>query len=76
MRASFRSILCNSAILLAVCRPLIARLFHTQYEADATSIQLTLDQTIEYFLTGGMMLECPRSSFIYRYDNGSLVRIG
>ncbi|KAG2216284.1 hypothetical protein INT45_008857 [Circinella minor] len=31
------------------------------------------NQTNEYFLSSGMLLECPRSSFIYRYDNGSLV---
>lgn len=28
---------------------------------------------MEYFLPTGMMLECPRSSLIYRYKNGTLV---
>ncbi|KAI8140734.1 LIM-domain binding protein-domain-containing protein [Fennellomyces sp. T-0311] len=59
--------------LHSISRPSIARIFHTQYECGVTSLQLTLDQTNEYFLSNGMLLECPRSSFIYRYENGSLV---
>ncbi|KAJ8661665.1 hypothetical protein O0I10_002472 [Lichtheimia ornata] len=54
-------------------RPCIARIFQTQYQCGVTSIQLTLDQTNIFFMPKGTMLECPRSSFIYRYDNGSLV---
>lgn len=37
-------------------------------------MQLTTDQTMEYFLPTGMILECPRSSLIHRYNNGTLVR--
>ncbi|CAO3611767.1 unnamed protein product [Mucor hiemalis] len=56
-----------------IIQSLIARFFFTHYECDLESIQLTTDQTMEYFLPTGMMLECPRSSLIYRYKNGTLV---
>ncbi|KAI9493667.1 LIM-domain binding protein-domain-containing protein [Zychaea mexicana] len=59
--------------LHTISRPSIARIFQTQYECGVTSLQLTMDQTNEYFLDKAMLLECPRSSFIYRYENGSLV---
>lgn len=52
---------------------LIARFFHTHYQCELESMQLTTDQTMEYFLPTGMMLECPRSSIIHRYKNGTLV---
>lgn len=61
-------------VCIAIGRPCIARIFQTQYQCGVTSIQLTLDQTNIFFMPKGTMLECPRSSFIYRYDNGSLVR--
>lgn len=32
-----------------------------------------MDQTIEYIVPRGMCLECPMSSFIYRYNNGTMV---
>ncbi|CAO3633378.1 unnamed protein product [Cunninghamella echinulata] len=56
-----------------ICNSLVARFFHTQYECQVTSIQLTMDQTIEYIVPRGMCLECPISSFIYRYSNGTMV---
>ncbi|KAI9322914.1 LIM-domain binding protein-domain-containing protein [Dichotomocladium elegans] len=54
-------------------RPCIARIFQTQYLCGVTSMQLTLDQTNIFLMPNTIMLECPRSSFIYRYSNGSLV---
>ncbi|KAI7892971.1 LIM-domain binding protein-domain-containing protein [Mucor mucedo] len=56
-----------------ITQSLIARFFYTHYQCDLESIQLTTDQTMEYFLPTGMMLECPRSSLIHRYTNGTLV---
>jgi hypothetical protein len=57
-----------------VVQTLVARLFHTHYQCGLESIQLTTDQTMEYFMPSGMMLECPRSTLIHRYGNGTLVR--
>ncbi|KAI8096590.1 LIM-domain binding protein-domain-containing protein [Halteromyces radiatus] len=52
----------------------MATFFYTLYECGVSSIQLTLEQTMEYILPGGQMnVECPRANFIYRYNNGSLV---
>ncbi|CAO3591446.1 unnamed protein product [Absidia cylindrospora] len=52
----------------------VAKFFHTLYECGVSSIQLTLEQTMEFILPGGQMnVECPRANFIYRYSNGSLV---
>jgi hypothetical protein len=52
----------------------MASFFHTLYESGVASIQLTLEQTMEYILPGGQMnVECPRANLIYRYTNGSLV---
>ncbi|GAA5799542.1 hypothetical protein HPULCUR_004958 [Helicostylum pulchrum] len=56
-----------------ITQNLIARYFYTYYQCDLDSIQLTTDQTMEYFLPNGMMLECPRSSLIHRYNNGTMV---
>ncbi|ORZ20208.1 LIM-domain binding protein-domain-containing protein [Absidia repens] len=56
-----------------LCQPLIARFFHTQYQCQLISIKLTMDQTMEYILPQGMMVDCPVSSFIYRYDNDTMV---
>ncbi|KAI8340189.1 LIM-domain binding protein-domain-containing protein [Chlamydoabsidia padenii] len=51
-----------------------ATFFHTLYDCGVTSIQLTLEQTMEYVLPGGQMnVECPRANFIYHYSTGSLV---
>lgn len=61
-------------IYLEITQNLIARFFHTHYQCGLESIQLTTDQTMEYFLPSGMMLECPRSSLVHRYNNGTLVR--
>lgn len=58
---------------IEICQALVARFFHTQYECQVTSIKLTMDQTMEYILPQGMMVECPVSSFIYRYDNDTMV---
>ncbi|KAG2232831.1 hypothetical protein INT48_005699 [Thamnidium elegans] len=38
-----------------------------------TQQRIEFDQTMEYFLPNGMMLECPRSSLIHRYNNGTMV---
>jgi hypothetical protein len=36
---------------------------------------MTLEQTMEYILPGGIMnVECPRASFIHRFGNGGLVK--
>ncbi|ORZ23612.1 LIM-domain binding protein-domain-containing protein [Absidia repens] len=52
----------------------VAKFFHTLYECGVSSIQLTLEQTMEFILPGGQMnVECPRANFIYRYNNGTLV---
>lgn len=61
-------------LFLEITQSLIARFFHTHYQCELESIQLTTDQTMEYFLPHGMMLECPRSSLIHRYTNGTLVK--
>jgi hypothetical protein len=35
---------------------------------------MTLEKTMEYILPGGIMnVECPRASFINRFENGSMV---
>lgn len=60
-------------VVTVVPQLVMARFFMTQYECGVISMQLTLDQTVEYFLPNGMLLECPRSSFIFRYASGSLV---
>ncbi|KAG0173820.1 hypothetical protein DFQ28_008100 [Apophysomyces sp. BC1034] len=57
-----------------VIQSLLVRYFHTQYDCGVISIQLTLEQTTEYILAGGLMnVECPQARLIHRYDNGSLV---
>jgi hypothetical protein len=61
-------------LTLEVGQALIARLFHTQYMCGMVSLQMTLEQTMEYLLPGGLMnVECPRASLINRFNNGSLV---
>lgn len=53
---------------------LIARFFLSQYTSGVTSIQMTIDKTMEYILPGGLMqVECPRVSIINKYKNGTLV---
>ncbi|RCH79709.1 hypothetical protein CU098_003944, partial [Rhizopus stolonifer] len=55
-------------------QPLLARYFHTQYLCGISSIQMTLEKTAEYIFPGGIMnVECPRVSFLYKYENGILV---
>ncbi|KAG2233276.1 hypothetical protein INT48_001588 [Thamnidium elegans] len=57
-----------------VNQALQARFFHTQYMCGVTSIQMTLEKTMEYILPGGIMnVECPRASLITKYENGSMV---
>jgi hypothetical protein len=54
--------------------PLQARYFHTNYSCGITSIQMTLEKTMEYILPGGNMnVECPRASLIHKFESGSLV---
>ncbi|KAI8074690.1 LIM-domain binding protein-domain-containing protein [Gongronella butleri] len=56
-----------------ICQSLVARFFLTQYQCQVTSIQFHTDQTMEYFVAQGMMVDCPTSSFIYRYTNDTMV---
>ncbi|KAF7722545.1 hypothetical protein EC973_002969 [Apophysomyces ossiformis] len=64
----------HTNIRFEVIQSLLVRFFHTQYDCGVISIQLTLEQTTEYILPGGLMnVECPRARLIHRYDNGSLV---
>ncbi|KAI9261092.1 LIM-domain binding protein-domain-containing protein [Sporodiniella umbellata] len=57
-----------------VNQSLLARYFHTNYQCGVNSIQMTLEKTAEYIFPGDIMnVECPRVSFLHKYDNGVLV---
>jgi hypothetical protein len=57
-----------------VNQSLLARYFHTHYMCGISSIQMTLEKTAEYIFPGGIMnVECPRVSFVYKYENGIMV---
>jgi hypothetical protein len=64
----------NEREVFEVNQSLLARYFHTHYMCGISSIQMTLEKTAEYIFPGGIMnVECPRVSFVYKYENGIMV---
>lgn len=56
-----------------VTAPALPNLFHTQFDSGVKSMQFIMGQTNDQVIQEKYLIEAPKASFVYWYDNGSHV---
>lgn len=70
MRQQLRNTEKNELKQFEITTALLARYYFTLFESGVQTIQMTLEHPREKPMVNGMMVECPRATFIYWFEGG------